>query len=95
MARIYATEDKYESDVIKAFLTNDKYDADLWFYKVDDKYNADNKDELWFFTDDKYDATAIVCWVNDRYDADLIVYRTNDKYDVKWNRGNKFVGRIG
>ena len=95
MAKIYATNDKYESNVIKVFLVNDRYDADLWFYKMNNKYDAGNKDEYWYFTDDKYDASAIIYWVDNKYDADVIVYQVNDRYDAKWNKGNNFVGRIG
>ena len=37
MAKIYATKDLYYyPKVIKVFLVNDKYEADLWFYKTKD-----------------------------------------------------------
>jgi hypothetical protein len=94
MAKIYATNDRYESNVIKVFLVDSQYDADLLFYKVSDRYDADNKDELWYFTDDKYDSTAKIYWVDSRYDADVLVYQVDSRYDAKWNKGNQFVGRF-
>lgn len=94
MAKIYATNDRYESNVIKVFLVDSQYDADLLFYKVSDRYDADNKDELWYFTDDKYDSTAKIYWVDSRYDANVLVYQVDSRYDAKWNKGNQFVGRF-
>ena len=83
MARIYATKDLYYyPKVIKVFLVNDKYEADLWFYKTKDVHEADSRDEIWYFSDDEYSATAMICWVE-------------DKYEARWNKGNKFLGRIG
>lgn len=95
MAKIFVTNEQYDSNVIKVFLENDNYNADLCFYEVDNKYDAENKDEYWYFTNDKYEASAIIYWVKDKYNADLIVCKTNNKYDAQWNKSNKFVGRIG
>ena len=63
--------------------------------KMSDKYDADNKDELWFFTDDKYDSSAIIYWVDNKYDADVVVYQIDNKYDAKWNKGNQYIGHFG
>ena len=96
MARIYVTSDRYHyPKVIKIFLVSDRYEADLWFYKTRDIYEAENKDEIWCFTDNESEATAGVCWVDDKYEADVWVYQVRDKYESKWNKGNKFLGRIG
>jgi len=95
VAKIFVTDNKYDSNVIKVFLADNKYDADLWFCKMNDKYDAGNKDELWYFTDDKYDASASIYWVDNKYDADVIVYRVDNKYDAKWNNSNKWQSRIG
>ena len=40
MAKVYATDNRYDSDVIKVFLTDDKYDADVVVYQIDNKYDA-------------------------------------------------------
>ena len=96
MARIYATKNLYYyPKVIKIFLVNNKYEADLWFYKTKDIHEADSRDEIWYFSDDEYSATAMICWVEDKYDADVLVYQVRDKYEARWNKGNKFLGRIG
>lgn len=71
------------------------YEADLWFYKTKDVHEADSRDEIWYFSDDEYSATAMICWVEDKYDADVWVYQVRDKYEARWNKGNKFLGRIG
>lgn len=95
MAQIYATNDIYFSPkVVKVFLVSDKYEADLWFYKTRDIYEADCKDEIWYFFDSEYGATAVICWVDDKYEADIWVYQVRDKYEARWNKGNKFLGRL-
>ena len=96
MAKIYATNDKYHyPKVIKVFLVADRYEADLWFYKTRDIYEAENKDIIWYFTRDEDKSTATIYWVDDKYDADILVYQVLDRYEAKWNKGNKFLGQIG
>lgn len=94
MAKIYATEDLYEPNVIKVYLTNDQYNADLWFYRTDNEADAQNEDAVWYMTDDKYNATACICWVDNEYDADIVAYKINYRGDAGWNKGNKFISRL-
>lgn len=46
MARIYVSDDRFDSKVIKVYRVESKYDADLLFFEADNKYDADNKDEI-------------------------------------------------
>ena len=80
--------------MIKVYLTNDQYNADLWFYRTDNEADAQNEDAIWYMTDDKYNATACICWVDNEYDADIVAYKINDRNDAGWNKGNKFISRF-
>lgn len=95
MARIYVADNRYESNVVKVYRVDSKYDADLLFYEADNKYDADNKDEIWYFVDNKYDATALLYWVDSKYDADVLVYKVDNKYDAEWRTNNSFIARLG
>ena len=61
---------------------------------MDSKYNAKG-DEIWFVTDNKYDADKKIFYESSKYNADLKVYFTKSKYDVKWVKSHKLKGRIG
>lgn len=94
MARIYVSDDRFDSKVIKVYRVDSKYDADLLFFETDNKYDADNKDEIWYFVDNKYDATALLYWVDSKYDADVLVYKVDSKYDAEWRTNHQFVTRF-
>lgn len=94
MARVYVADNKHESSVIKVYRVGSKYDADLLFYETDNKYDADDKDEIWYFVDSKYEATALLYWVDNKYDADILVYKVDSKYDAQWRTNNNFITRL-
>lgn len=94
MAKIYVADNRYETGVIKMYHVDNRYDADLLFYTTSDRYEADRKDEIWYFVDDKYDATSVVYWVDNRYDADVLVYDVDSRYEAEWRTSNKFITRL-
>ena len=94
MARVYVTDHKYDTGVDKAFVVENNYDADLLIYPTDNKYDADSYDEIWYFTDQKFDATFILYWTDSKYDADILVYKAEHKYDAKWQNSHHLRTRL-
>lgn len=70
----------------KVFVTKDKYQADLWVWKTENKYQSKNVEQVWFETDDRYEADFSVRFVDSRYKADLIIYYTKTKNEAGWKK---------
>lgn len=78
----------------KVFITKDRYQADLWVWKTDDKYQAKNSEQIWFQTDDKYAANFSVKFVDSKSKANLIIYYTKTKNEAGWKKPHIYRGAL-
>lgn len=70
----------------KVFVTNNRYEADLWVWNSKSKYEAVGKEEWWFETKSKYESSITVRYVKSKYQADLIIYYVDNKYQAGWKK---------
>jgi hypothetical protein len=79
----------------KVFVTKDRYQADLWVWKTESRYQATNIEQNWFETKSRYEADFTVKFVDSRYKADLIIFYTKNKNEAGWKRKHKLCGLLG
>ena len=84
----------YQNSDYKIFVTNDKYQADLWVYRTDNKYQAKNVEQIWFQTYDKYASDFSARFVDSKYKADLIIYYTKTKNEAGWKKQHRLRGSL-
>lgn len=78
---LYATEYKWEKDVVKVFETKNKWQADKIIYYTDRKSEAKNNIVYW--SSNKWEADRRIYFVTSRYRADEVWYITKYKWQVK------------
>ncbi len=78
----------------KVFVTKDRYQADLWVWKTEGRYQATNVEQNWFETSSRYDADFTVKFVDSRYKADLIIFYTKNKNEAGWKKKHKLRGSM-
>ena len=73
-------------------LVDHDYEADLLVYVTKQKYEAQGKDEIWYF--EKSSADRKIKFV--KYSPDLKVHYVDAKYQAGWkNKTHKLMKRIG
>lgn len=79
----------------KVFVTQNKYEADIWVYKTDNRYQAQQNECFWYEHDIRSTSQFSVTLVKVKSQADLIVWYTDNKYQAQWrNRKHKLFGRL-
>ena len=78
---LYATEYKWEKDVVKVFETENKWQADKIVYYTDRKSEAKNNIVYW--SSNKWEADRRIYFVTSRYRADEVWYITKYKWQVR------------
>ena len=78
---LYATEYKWEKDVVKVFETKNKWQADKIVYYTDRKSEAKNNIVYW--SSNKWEADRRIYFVTSRYRADEVWYITKYKWQVR------------
>ena len=73
----------------RVFITKNRYEADLWVWKTERRYEAKNIEEFWCETNSKYQSNFTVRIVKTKYQSDLIVYFTDSKYQAGWKKNHK------
>ncbi len=91
MAIIYQTYSIAEAHC-KAYITQNKGEADLWVYNVGNRGLAyDNS--LWYVTNNRSEATARVFFCS-RGISQLIVYFVTNKSEAGWQKVHPMEGRL-
>lgn len=72
----------------RVFVTKNRYEADLWVWKTDNRYESKDKEELWTETVSKPTSNFTVRYVKSKYQSDLIVYFTDSKYQAGWKKNH-------
>ena len=91
---IYVVDYKPDADV-RIYVTTNKYEANLWVYVTNYKPEAKNKDEIWFYSNYKFEQnTHKIIFVKYKSDANLVIYFVTYKPDAQWHIKNQFVGRF-
>jgi len=72
----------------KVFVTNNRYEADLWVWETKSKYESLRREEIWFKTKSRYETTFSVRYVKSKYQSDLIVYFVDNKYQAGWKKSH-------
>lgn len=70
----------------KVFVTNNRYEADIWVWESKSKYESMGKEEWWFETKSKYESSVTIRYVKSKYQADLIIYFVDKKYQAGWKK---------
>jgi hypothetical protein len=73
----------------RVFVTKNRYEADLWVWKTESRFESKEKEELWTETTSKYQSNFTVRFVKTKYQSDLIVYFTESKYQAGWKKNHK------
>jgi hypothetical protein len=73
----------------KVFVTNNRYEADLWIWKTDSRYESKNKEEFWTETKSKFQSDFTIRFVRTKSQADFVIYFTNSKYQAGWKKNHK------
>jgi hypothetical protein len=73
----------------KVFVTKNRYEADIWIWKSENRYESKNKEEFWTEVDSKYQADFTIRFVKTKYQADLIIYFTESKYQAGWKKNHR------
>ena len=97
MAKVYLTNNNYSSDVVKVFRVEYDTWADLNVYVTDNQYEAQRKDEVWYYEQSEYEATVKACWVDSEYDADIKVYFVDRESSAGWTSNgynNRYRNRL-
>lgn len=86
---------KYKNEAeIKVIPVHSKGEADLLVFVSDKKFDAKGKDEIWFYTDSKANASAKIFFVKNKGEADLKVFFVKNKGEAGWKKSNEFMGRL-
>jgi hypothetical protein len=72
----------------KVFITKNRYEADLWVWKSENRYESKEREEFWTEVNSKYQADFTIRFVRSKYQADLIIYYTDSKYQAGWKNKN-------
>ncbi len=91
MAVIYQTFEIGEAD-IKAYVTQNPAEADIWVYIASSRGLAGNKG-VWFVTKQKTKSQLKIYFSN-RGISNVIVYFTNDIGSAGWRNEHKLMSRI-
>jgi GTPase Era involved in 16S rRNA processing len=92
MAKMFVAKQKNDAKVL-AFAVKSQSSVDLLYYVVDNANKAKG-DALWFYEDDKNNATSTLFWVNEEYEANLKVFRVENDYDAQWKKSNNLRDRL-
>jgi hypothetical protein len=66
--------------------------ADLCVYVAKYPYEAQDKDEIWYYAKYESNSEAKIFFVKYPYQADVLVYFVNHKYEAGWRTSNKYRG---
>ena len=73
----------------RVFVTKNRYEADLWVWKTESRYESKNKEEFWTEVDSKYKSNFTIRYVRTKYQSDLIVYFTESRYQAGWKKPHR------
>jgi|688.fasta_scaffold00957_17 hypothetical protein len=73
----------------KVFVTKNKYEADLWVWETESRYEAKKQEQIWFRTTDRYNSNFSVSLVQSKYSSDLVIYYTDSKYQAGWKKEHR------
>lgn len=79
----------------KVFVTENKYEADIWVYPTQNKAEAQRSECFWYDSDFRSTANFSITLVEVKSQADLIVWYTDNKSQAQWrNRKHKLFRRL-
>ena len=88
----------YESQsslgAIKIYLVESQIQADLCVYVSKSKLEADGKDEIWYYVNNKISSDATIYFVSSAIQADVKVFLVSSKLQAGWRNSNQFRGQF-
>lgn len=78
----------------KVFVTNNRYEADLWVWEGRSRYECSGKEEYWIQSNSRYQSDFSLRYVRSKYQADLIVFFVKNKSQAGWKKNHQLKGRL-
>jgi len=70
----------------KIFVSKNRYEADLWVWKTENRYQAANREDIWYITNNRYNSNFSITFVNSKYNSNLVIYYTDNRYLAGWKK---------
>lgn len=78
----------------KVFVTNNRYEADLWVWEGRTRFECSEKEEYWIESTSRYQSDFTLRYVRSKYQADLVVFFVKNKSQAGWRKNHHLKGRL-